>query len=95
MSKLSESQIKDATQLRISLAMHHIHKAQDELGRAQQALSALCWGAKEHATAGKLYDRVHDFWYRVQRLKYKPKVRLDQTNIEALERQFPPVTYQG
>lgn len=84
--KLSEEQIKAATQARIVQALAKVQLAQDDLGRACEMLSPLEHAAPIYRKAQQLYDKVHSFWYVVEGLKHNPKVRLDRTNIEAIER---------
>jgi hypothetical protein len=92
MTKLTDAQIKQATEARIAQALKHVHAAQNELSRAREMLSALEYACPEYRKAGTLYDRVHDFWYVVDGLRHKRRVRLDRTNISALEQRMPGLT---
>jgi len=83
--KLNEEQIRAATKDRISRALNHIQRAQDELTSACNMLSALEHGDKEHHACLKQRECVYQFWYKIQALQRKHSVRLDRTNIEALE----------
>lgn len=85
MSKLTDDEIRQHTQARINQALAHVQRAQDELGKACSMLSALEWGNPAYKKAGKLYDNVHAFWYVVDNLRHNRKVRLDRTNIAAIE----------
>lgn len=89
-TKLTDDQIRQATQARIAQALAHVQRAQDALGRACSMLSALEWGDPTYKKAGKLYDQVHALWYVVDGLRHNAKVRLDRTNIEALEQSLDP-----
>lgn len=50
---------------RARAALEHIEAAQRELANASADLSAINGGAALQATAMKLYDHVHRYWYRV------------------------------
>lgn len=88
MAKPTEEQIKQATKARIHAALAAIQRAQNELGIACGHLSALQWAAPKHTRASKLYDKVHAFWYEVDRLYGDSRVRLDPLNIEELQKRL-------
>lgn len=86
--KLTEEQIKAATQARVHKAMIHVQRAQAELGEVCGALGALEHVERVHLEARTLYDTVHAFWYKVEALTGSAKVRLDRDSIEAIESGF-------
>lgn len=63
---LSPEEKKAEVELRVAKALRHIENAQTELGHATALLSNFLRGAPEWKRAGKLYDLVHAFWYRVR-----------------------------
>lgn len=71
---------------RVREALDHIQNAQLELGRAAAALSSLQGGAGVWSATGKLYDRVHAHWYRVQTFQQRGRFSLDGIASKALER---------
>lgn len=81
---IPEATLRAAALARCDQAMHHIQQAQDEMDRACQMLSALCYGNAAYKKAWALREKVHAFWYVVQNLRQLGKVRLDRTNVEAL-----------
>lgn len=87
MSTLTKEQLRAAAEARVRNALAHIQEAQNHLGAAREQLSALCGGIPVWKSAGKLYDRVHTFWYRVERFRQRGRFKLDDSNIKALERQ--------
>ncbi len=88
--KLTEEQIAAATQARVTMALAAIQRAQDELGRACEALSPLCAASSDYAACRALYDKVHKFWYRIDGIRNRNGLRLDRTNIEAIETRSEP-----
>lgn len=84
--KLTEEQIKAATQARIHRAMRNVQRAQVELGEVCGALGTLEHVERVHTEARTLYDAIHAFWYKVEMLTGSAKVRLDRDSIEAIER---------
>lgn len=76
--------LKAAALARVDQAMQHIQRAQDEMDRACEMLSPLCYAAPVYSKAQAIRERVHSFWYIVQNLRYAGKVRLDRCNVEAL-----------
>lgn len=96
MSALTEQQLRAAAQDRVRRALTHIEAAQNHLASARAELSALEGGIPVWTACHKLTDRVHGFWYRIDRFRSSGRYRLDGTNIEALQRRLtaqtaPPV----
>lgn len=81
---IPDATLRAAALARCDQAMHHIQQAQNEMDRACEMLSALCFGAPEYKKAWALREKVHTFWYVVQSLRQRGKVRLDSTNVEAM-----------
>jgi hypothetical protein len=69
---------------RVQKALAHIQEAQAQLGRAAAELSNLEHGVVVWRMAGKLYDRVHAFWYRVEAFRKKGRFALDSIALDAL-----------
>jgi hypothetical protein len=83
---LSPEELRAEAELRVRRALAHIQQAQNALGSACSELSALEHGYPTQQAVSKVYDRVHELWYRVQRFQQSGRFRLDRTNVEALER---------
>lgn len=81
---IPDATLRAAALARCDQAMHHVQQAQNEMDRACEMLSALCYGNPEYKKAWALREKVHQFWYTVQSLRQRGKVRLDRTNVEAL-----------
>lgn len=64
--------------LRILRALAHVQRAQDELGRAAGELSTLRFGHPAQRAVMRVYDRVHEVWYRVNALLVHPRVEVDR-----------------
>lgn len=62
---------KTAAQDRILAACYHLEAAQNELGRASAAMSALNFGDGEYARIHKLYDKVKEQFYRLSPNSFK------------------------
>lgn len=88
LARPTDAQIRAAAEMRVRQAMQHIQNAQDELDRACRMLSALTWGDPTYRACGKLRERVHALWYRVQTFGRGRRYSLDSTNIEALAREL-------
>lgn len=69
---------------RVRIALGHIQEAQNRLGDACAALSALNGGAGVHKSTSKLYDRVHSLWYQVDGFRQRGRFSLDDTNVDAI-----------
>jgi oxalate decarboxylase/phosphoglucose isomerase-like protein (cupin superfamily) len=82
---LTPEQIKAAATIRVDRAMNLIEQAQNNLASACAELSAIEGGVTVWSMCHKLTDRVHTFWYRVQRFRSGGKYRLDGTHIEDLK----------
>jgi hypothetical protein len=81
---IPDATLRAAALARCDQAMHHVQQAQNEMDRACEMLSALCYGNAAYKKAWALREKVHSFWYVVQNLRLQGKVRLDSTNVEAL-----------
>lgn len=71
---------------RVLRALDHIQRAQAELGHAQAALASLEGGVAVWRLTGKLYDRVHAGWYRVEAFRKAGQFGLDGLSREAFAR---------
>jgi hypothetical protein len=69
-------------QARVRRAMILVEDAQRRLGMAMSELSTLQYGAPAHGRVGKLYDRVHAEWYRLQNLFGDDRILLDREPTE-------------
>lgn len=83
--KLTEEQIAAATQARLQSALAHIQRAQDELLHACSALCSLRTASKEYNACQDLHEKVHAFWYRIDGMRNRKGLRLDDANIRAIE----------
>jgi hypothetical protein len=81
---IPDATLRAAALARCDQAMRHIQQALNEMDRACEMLSGLCYGAPEYNKAWALREKVHAFWYVVEALRQRGKVRLDSTNVEAL-----------
>ena len=86
--KLTDAQLRAAAEERVRRAMALVERAQNDLASACGELSALVGGIPVWKACHKLTDRVHAFWYRVQRFQQGGKFKLDRVNVEALERRL-------
>lgn len=77
---------KAAAAARIGEALAHIQRAQDELSSACADLSAICGGAPVWKKCHALTDRVHAFWYVVDRFRNGGKFHLDSMNVDSLRK---------
>jgi hypothetical protein len=75
-------------QLRVRRALDHIQRAQEEIGRASAELSSLIGGIPVWKAAGKLYDQVHRFWYRVEAFRQAGRFTLDDVSSAALAKRL-------
>jgi hypothetical protein len=87
-TKIPAPVLDAAKRARIQKALAHIQEAQNHLGSACGELSALCGAIPQWKRASTLYDQVHAFWYKVNGLTHSPRVFLDSTNVDALERRL-------
>jgi hypothetical protein len=71
---------------RVRAALAHVQQAQNELGRAQQDLSAVIGYTPEWTRLGKLTSKVRDEWYRLESKLRKPARgdlgQLDGNNVD-------------
>jgi hypothetical protein len=88
MTPVPEQQLQAEAELRVRRALDHIQTAQQHLGRAAAELSNLEGGAIVWRAAGKLYDRIHSFWYRVEAFRQGGRFRLDSIAAEALAKRL-------
>lgn len=89
---LSPEDLKRAARERVQRAMTLIERAQNDLGAACAELSALEGGIPVWTACHKLTDKVHAFWYRVERFRNGGRYKLDGTNVEALQRRLAAAT---
>ena len=71
---------------RIRKALEHVQRAQAELGRACEELSNIAPEPAARRELGKLYDRVHAAWYRVEAFRKSGRFDLDGIARETLAR---------
>lgn len=76
--------IAAVAQARVQEALRRIESAQGELMTACQLLSSLRNGAPAWRATSAMYDRVKALWYRVQPLRWNPKVTLDDMSAETV-----------
>lgn len=88
MSALTPEQLRAAANEKVRRALVLIERAQNDLGSACAELSALEGGIPIWTACHKLADKVHCFWYRVDRFRAGGKFKLDGTNVEAIERRL-------
>lgn len=84
LARPTDAQVRAAAEARVRQAMRHIENAQNELRTACEMLSPITHGAALYTACGKLTDKVHAFWYRVQNFSYGRRYGLDSVNVEAL-----------
>lgn len=87
-TKIPQPMLNAAARARIDKALAHIQEAQNHMGSACGELSALCGAIPQWKRASKLYDQVHAFWYKVDGLIGSPRIYLDSTNVDALEKRL-------
>lgn len=87
----TSEEIRAGAVAKVRRAMRHIENAQNELNAACSELSAITYGHPTQLACGKLRDRVHAFWYRVQNFSYGKRYSLDEANIETLARALAKV----
>lgn len=88
MNALTPEQLRAAANDKVRRALMLIERAQNDLGSACAELSALEGGIPVWTACHKLTDKVHAFWYRVDRFRSSGRFKLDGTNVEALERRL-------
>lgn len=84
--KTDPCQLWQEAQRRIKRALDSIENAQGRLGDALADLSSLVGCNQLWTTGGKIYDRVHAFWYRVEAKRKAGKFELDGISAEALRK---------
>jgi hypothetical protein len=85
---LDPAVVRAEAEPRVRRALDHIQRAQLELGRASAELASLEGGVVVWRLVGKLYDRVHSAWYRVEAFRKAGRFRLDGIANEALARRM-------
>jgi transposase InsO family protein len=60
-------------------------RAQRLLGEALAELSPIVGGMVEWKRLGKLYEALHAQWYRLERLRANPRLKLDGCAAQALK----------
>jgi hypothetical protein len=73
---------------RVQEALDRIQRAQAELERAAAALSNLEGGVVVWRLLGKLHDRVHAAWYRVEEFRKGGRFELDGIGVDALAKRL-------
>lgn len=91
LATISPEQLRAIAQMRVLHALDRIQQAQSELLSACEQLSSLVGATTLHRATGKLYDRVHALWYRVDSFRNKGRYRLDDSNVRALLKKGMPV----
>lgn len=74
-----------AAVLRVEEAMEAVERAQRELNRATQLLSAVRGGMQAYEAVGKETDRVHALWRRLRNLSKRPRLSLDSEDVPGPE----------
>ena len=87
-ANVSPQILQQAARARVTKALEHIERAQNELASACGELSALNGGVPVWTACHKLTDRVHAFWHRVESFRNGGRFSLDSTNVEALARRL-------
>jgi hypothetical protein len=85
---LDPAVVRTEAERRVRKALDHIQQAQLELGRASAELASLERGAVVWRLIGKLYDRVHAAWYRVEEFRKQGRFTLDGIALEALAKRL-------
>lgn len=88
MPDLDPKLVRDQADQTVRAALQHIEQAQRHLGEASALLSNLTGGVPVWLAAGKLYDRVHAFWYRVARFRDSGRFNLDPLAQESLAKKL-------
>lgn len=88
MPALDPKIVRAQADLTVRSALDHIEQAQRHLGEASALLSNLTGGAAIWLAAGKLYDRVHAFWYRVAQFRKAGRFSLDPLAQESLAKKL-------
>jgi hypothetical protein len=70
-------QLRAEAEARVRRALAHIQEAQNHLGHAQAELSGIERGVRAWRLVGRLYDRVHAAWYRVEAFRKAGRFTLD------------------
>lgn len=91
-TKIPQPVLDAAARAKIDKALAHIQEAQNHLGSACGELSALCGAIPQWKRASALYDQVHAYWYKVDGLRHNPRIYLDSTNVDALEKRLTTLT---
>lgn len=81
---IPDATLRAAALARCDQALRHVQQAQNEMDRACEMLSALCFANPTYKKAWALREKIHSFWYVVDALRQSGKVRLDSVNVEAL-----------
>lgn len=86
MPDLAPAVIQAEAQRKVRAALVSIEAAQRLLGKACEELSPIIGGAPAWGRVGKLYDKVHAEWHRVNALLDGRKLDLDESGRNALVR---------
>jgi hypothetical protein len=85
---LDPATVRAEAERRVRKALDHVQNAQAELDRACAELSNLERGVVVWRLIGKLYDRVHAAWYRVEEFRKQGRFTLDGIALEALAKRL-------
>jgi hypothetical protein len=85
---LDAAAVRAEAERRVRKALDHIQNAQAELGRACAELSNIERGVVVWRVVGKLYDRVHAAWYRVEEFRKQGRFTLDSIARESLAKRL-------
>lgn len=90
MADLDPAAVRAEAERRVRAALAHIEAAQRELGAASEELSAIIGGLRPWERVGKLYDRVHAEWHRINVwLQKGPRqLGLDECGRDALAKRI-------
>jgi hypothetical protein len=78
--------VRAEAERKVRAALDHLEAAQRELGRACEELSPIIGAVTPWGRAGKLYDRIHAEWHRLNIFLQKNRERLglDESGLRAL-----------
>lgn len=76
---------KAEAQRRVRQALAHVQRAQEEMGRAETALSNLLHAAPQCSKVSKTYEQIRATWYSVRNLQQSTVVDLDGIAAETFE----------
>jgi hypothetical protein len=89
MPDLDPAIVQAEAQRKVRAALDHIEAAQRLLGSACEELCPIIGAAPAWGRVGKLYDKVHAEWHRVNALLDRRKLDLDESGRAALAKRLP------